>query len=63
MKYHGSTGPEHEDMLYSMYLTGPDGARFILWRDKHHTPEDIKKAKGYLKVNQDVMSISVEKDY
>jgi hypothetical protein len=55
----GTTGPHHHDMLYSSYVTGPQGARYELLKEKHHTAEDVKKAKAYLKANFDVVSIKV----
>jgi hypothetical protein len=42
-------------MFYGLELAGPEGARFWLFKEKHHTKEDIKIAKGYLKYNHDVV--------
>lgn len=62
-KYHGSTGPDDEDFLYREDVTGPQGARYILFKEKHHTKKDLEKAKRYLKQNFDVVKIYVVKDF
>lgn len=54
-----STGPEDKDMLFRSYVTGPQGARFELLKEIHHTEDDIKKAKKYLRLNFDVVSIHI----
>lgn len=59
-KADGVTGiGEHYDMLYSMHLTGPQGARFTLFKERSHTKEDLDRAKRYLKATQDVVRIYV----
>ena len=59
----GVTGEgEHEDMFYSYDLTGPDGAHYNLLREEHHTTDDIKRAKEYLRKSFDVLSIHVIKE-
>lgn len=58
-KPNGSTGPNNNDVLFEDYYTGPTGARFILLREKHHTDDDIKKAKSYLYNTRDVVSIKI----
>jgi hypothetical protein len=55
----GSTGGSSADLLYRSYYDGPQGAKFELLREIHHTPEDVKKAKAFLRANFDVVSISV----
>ena len=55
----GSTGPEDIDMLYHEYITGPQGARYELLREKHHTNVDVEKAKLWLKRNMDVVKIYI----
>jgi len=56
----GVTGEgEPEDMLFSSYITGPQGARFELFQEKQHGPEAIAKAKAYLKRNFDVVQIYI----
>lgn len=57
-----TTGPEHEDLFFNSYITGPQGARYELFRQSHHTNEDVEKAKRYLKRNFDVVSIRVIKE-
>lgn len=57
----GSTGPEETDFLYHFFLTGPDGAHFILYREDHHTDDDFKEAKRWLRRNHNVLSIKVER--
>lgn len=51
------TGPEAEDMFYRSHITGPAGAHYELLKEAHHTDEDIKRAKQYLRNNFDVVSI------
>jgi hypothetical protein len=55
----GATGDADSDMLYHWWVTGPQGARFQLLKEKHHTEEDVKKAQRWLRVNLDVVSIAV----
>ena len=56
----GVTGDgDYQDMLFSSYLTGPQGARFELFQEKQHGPEAIAKAKAYLKRNFDVVQIYI----
>jgi hypothetical protein len=57
-----TTGEAYEDMFFRSYITGPQGARYELFHQKHHTNEDVEKAKRYLKRNFDVVSISVIKE-
>jgi len=60
----GVTGTgEKEDMLFSSYLTGPQGARYELLREKHHTNDDVNRAKTYLKRNFDVVKIYIIKEH
>lgn len=56
-KPEGVTGPEHEDMFYRNYTTGPDGAHYELLKEAQHIDEDIKRAKQYLRNNFDPVSI------
>lgn len=53
------TGPEHEDMYFRSHATGPQGMRYELFREEHHTHEDIERARKYLNTNFDVVSIDV----
>ena len=46
-----------EDMFYKYELSGPDGARFWLLLEDHHTKEDQARAKSYLRNNFDVTKI------
>jgi len=62
MKYTETTGIKDKDMLFSECITGPQGSRFTLYKTLHHSKEDIKKAKSYLKSNFDVVKIYVEND-
>jgi hypothetical protein len=56
----GVTGDgEFEDMFYRNEFTGPDGAHYFLLKEEHHTDDDIKKAKAYLRNNFDVLSIQI----
>lgn len=54
-----STGPDDKDMLFRSYVTGPQGMRYELLKEKHHTSDDIKRAKSYLRRNFDVVSIHI----
>lgn len=49
-------------LFYRSYLTGPDGARYELFRETRQTDEDVKRAKAYLRRNFDVVSISIIKE-
>jgi predicted nuclease with TOPRIM domain len=45
---------------YDSYITGPQGARFILYPEKgKHTEEDVKRARSWLYHNHDVVSMQV----
>lgn len=56
------TGPEHSDMFFRFYLTSADGMRYELFSEKHHTANDIDRAKKYLRANFDVVSIEIIKE-
>lgn len=59
----GVTGTgEIEDMFYKNEFSGPDGAHYYLLREEHHTDEDVKIAKAYLRNNFDVLSIQIIKE-
>jgi hypothetical protein len=46
---------------FESYITGPDGARFILYPVKgDHTKDDVTEAAAYLRRNRDVVHLSVE---
>jgi hypothetical protein len=59
MRINGSTGSGKNDMLYSEELAGPGGMVFYLFKEEHHTKEDIDKAKDYLRRNRDVVGIYI----
>jgi len=42
-------------MFYAFELAGPQGARYWLFKEKHHRKEDIEVAKRYLKRSFDVV--------
>lgn len=46
-------------LFYKSYTTGADGARYDLLKEKHHTHEDVMKAKQFLRKNFDVVSIHI----
>ena len=46
-------------LFYRSYMTGPQGARFELFKEKGQTPEDVMRAKAYLRNNFDVVSIEI----
>lgn len=57
-KPHGVTGTgEETDLFWHGYITGPQGMRFNLLREKHHTDEDVARAKRWLYNNHDVVKI------
>lgn len=58
-KAQDSTGPNDTDFLFRSYNTGPQGARFELLKEAHHTGEDLKKAISYIKRNFDFVKITV----
>lgn len=55
----GATGEEDVDLLYRSYVEGPQGAKFELVKELHHTSKDVKAAKAHLRRNFDVVSIAV----
>jgi hypothetical protein len=55
----GVTGGDDEDLLYRSEITGPQGARYELLREKTHIHADVEKAKRYLRRNFDVVSIQI----
>lgn len=44
-------------------ITSVNGATFTLFPDKHHTTEDIKKAKAEIRRNRDVVSMGIADAY
>jgi hypothetical protein len=48
-------------VVYDWGLAGPGGAWFNLFREPHHTQEDIDKAKRHLRNERDVVSIKVRR--
>jgi len=63
-EYDGKDLKEWEAILdripfYKEYITGPEGAHFEIFKEQHHSPEDIKIAKNWLRNNMDVVSINV----
>ena len=60
---HGTTGDgNHSDLFYHEEITGPQGARYHLFKEKHHTTEDVERAKNWLKINFDVVKIYITND-
>lgn len=57
-----STGPNDNDFLFRSDVTGPQGARFELLKESHHTGKDLKKAIQYIRQNFDVVHIKVIKE-
>lgn len=63
-EYNGKDLKEWEAILdripfYKEYTIGPQGSRFEIFKEKHHSDLDIKMAKRWLKNNLDVVSIDV----
>jgi hypothetical protein len=50
-------------VVFDWGLAGPGGAWFTLFKEKHHTEEDIKQAKHYLHAKRDVVDLYVKKVY
>lgn len=48
-------------VCYDWWLCNADGAGFALFREPHHTDEDIAKAKAYLRAERDVVTLEVRK--
>ena len=48
-------------IAYDYGLASWKGAWFVLFKEKHHTLEDIKKAKRELKNSRDVVSLDIVK--
>lgn len=46
-------------VVFDTWLEGPQGAGFELFREKHHTDEDIEAAKRRLKRDRDVVTLHV----
>lgn len=57
-----STGPNDSDMLFRMDITGPQGARYQLLKEVHHTGKDTKKAMQYIRRNFDPVHIQIIKE-
>lgn len=56
-----STPEESGLILYSFYITGPQGAKFELFPERNeHTHDDVENAKKWLRANHDVVKIEVE---
>ena len=47
------------DMFYNYFISSKDGAEYQLFKEAHHTKEDVNKAKSYLKNNFDVLKITI----
>lgn len=56
----GCTGKgDHTDMLFRSHLYGPDGAFFELLKERHHTDEDVAKAKDWIRYNRDCTGFNI----
>lgn len=54
----GATGgASNGGLWYTAELAGPDGIAVVLYVEPHHTNEDIKRAKAWVKNERDVVSI------
>jgi len=46
---------------FAWYIMGPDGAHFILYPEMNvHTPEDINRAKNWIRRNRDVVHMQIQ---
>jgi hypothetical protein len=59
LRPNGATGGDINDMLYREDLAGPGGCAYQLFKESHHTDEDIKKAKAWLHYHHDVVKITI----
>jgi len=50
-------------VCYEWGLQNVNGAWYNLLREYHHTNDDIERAKSWLRNNQDVVSMRVERLY
>lgn len=50
---------EGEDRLYEERLANRDGMCFTLLLEEHHTADDVRIAKRYLRRNRDVVEIDI----
>lgn len=46
-------------LLYSFDINGPDGAHYQIFKEPHHTKQDVQKAKNYIRQNFDPLSITI----
>lgn len=46
-------------VFYSWELAGPNGASFVLYRESHHTDEDIRLSERQLRNDRDVVRLTV----
>lgn len=49
-------------LFFKEWTTGPQGCRYELFVETHHTEEDVENAKKWLKNNLDVVKIYVENE-
>lgn len=49
-------------LFYRSYMTGAQGARYELLRERQHTDDDVRAAKNFLRANYDVVSIHILKE-
>lgn len=45
---------------YDWWIDGPQGAKFELYREPHHSDADIESAKKELRRDHDVVSIRIK---
>lgn len=62
LRPNGATGEKDSDMLYREDLAGPNGCAYVLLREKHHTDEDVQRARQWLRYHHDVVSITIVKE-
>ena len=55
----GNVTPTFSPVAFRADLDGPDGAFFTLFRESHHSPRDIAKAKAFLLWQDDVTGFRV----
>ena len=46
-------------VCYDWWLVSSAGAGFLLYREPHHTDDDIARAKHYLRAERDVVTLRV----
>ena len=52
---------QEQQMFYELEGVVVNGGHFVLWKEPHHTTEDLKTARRYVRSEQDVVTLRTEK--